>query len=51
MQWCAGVPEMWREHCAEEDAEARAEKARAAQAKAKETRERNYWAARDVQTI
>lgn len=48
--WCKGVPEMWREHCAEQDAEARAEKARIAAAKAKETRERNYWAFRGMVT-
>lgn len=49
-QWCAGVPEMWREHCAEEDAEIKAVKLRKAARKAKETRERNYWAARDCAT-
>lgn len=48
--WCKHVPEMWREHCAEIDADAKAEKARIAAAKAKETRERNYWAFRGMVT-
>lgn len=50
-QWCAGVPEMWREHCAEEDAQILADKRAAAARKAKETRERRYWEARDVATV
>lgn len=49
-QWCAGVPEQWREYCAEEDAEILRQKRKAAARKAKETRERNFWAARDVPT-
>lgn len=49
--WCAGVPEMWREHCAEEDREAHYAKVRASVRKGKETRERNYWAARDSVTV
>ena len=49
--WCAGVPEMWREHCAEEDAEELRQKRQSAARKAKETRERNYWNARDVMTV
>lgn len=49
--WCADVPEMWREHCeAEDEAELQAKRAAAAR-KAKETRERNYWASRDVATV
>ncbi len=48
--WCAGVPEMWREHCAEEDQAAHMAKVRASVRKGKETRERNYWAARDTCT-
>ena len=48
--WCNGLPEQWREHCADEDAQALAEKRAASVRKAKETRERNYWAARDVIT-
>lgn len=50
-RWCADVPELWREHCADEDAQALAEKRAAAARKAKETRERRYWEARDVCTI
>ena len=49
--WCASVPEQWREHCAEDDAQALADKRQRAAAKAKETRERNYWNARDVLTV
>lgn len=49
--WCAGVPEQWRDYCREQDAEERAAKRAAAARKAKETRERNYWAARGVQTV
>lgn len=49
--WCAGVPEMWREHCQEEDQAAHLAKVRASVHKAKETRERNYWAARDCATV
>lgn len=49
--WCADVPNMWREHCEAEDAEEKAQKQRAAARKARETRERNYWAARDTATI
>lgn len=48
--WCKSVPEQWREYCAEEDADKAREKRRAAARKAKETRERNYWACRDVVT-
>jgi len=48
--WCASVPEQWREHCASEDAEEKAAKQRTTIRKAKETRERNYWAARDTVT-
>lgn len=48
--WCTGVPWMWREHCETEDAEEKAAKVRASVRKAKETRERNYWAARDMVT-
>ena len=50
-QWCAGVPEMWREHCADEDQAAHLAKVRASVRKGKETRERNYWAARDTCTV
>lgn len=49
--WCAGVPEMWREHCADEDREALREKRAAAARKAKETRERNFWNARGLVTV
>lgn len=49
--WCAYVPRMWDEYCADADAEALAEKRAAAARKAKETRERNYWACRDVMTV
>lgn len=49
--WCKSVPEQWREHCAEEDAQALADKRAAAARKGKETRERKYWEARDVCTI
>ena len=49
--WCDSVPEMWREHCAEEDAQALAAKRAAAARKGKETRERHYWACRDVATV
>lgn len=49
--WCASVPEMWREYCAEEDQAEHCAKVRASVRKAKETRERNYWAARDCATI
>lgn len=49
--WCKSVPEQWHEHCETEDAEARAAKRAAAQHKARETRERNYWACRDVVTV
>lgn len=49
--WCSSVPEQWREHCAEEDAQALTDKRRAAAAKETETRERNYWNARDVMTV
>jgi hypothetical protein len=49
-QWCASVPEQWREHCQEEDAQERAQRERERQRKAKETRERNYWAARGMVT-
>lgn len=48
--WCASLPEQWREYCAEEDAEALRQKRAAAARKGKETRERRYWAARDVIT-
>ena len=48
--WCASVPEQWREHCAEEDAEIIAAKKCAAAKKGKETRERHYWEARDLAT-
>lgn len=48
--WCDDVPEMWREHCAVQDAKALAEKREASARKAKETRERKYWAARGVIT-
>lgn len=49
--WCASVPEYWREHCADEDREELSAKRRAAYLKGIETRERNYWNARDVVTI
>jgi hypothetical protein len=49
--WCASVPEQWRDYCADEDAQALADKRAASARKAKETRERNYWNARDVQTV
>lgn len=49
-QWCKGVPAMWDEHCADEDANALRQKRADAARKAKETRERNYWAARGVLT-
>lgn len=49
--WCDSVPEMWREHCEEEDATELAEKRKRASAKGKETRERNYWHSRDVVTV
>ncbi len=49
--WCDSVPEQWREHCAEEDAEKAREKRAVTARKAKETRERHYWACRDVATI
>lgn len=48
--WCKSVPELWREHCEAEDAEKLAAKRRQAARKAKETRERNYWACRGVMT-
>lgn len=50
LAWCKAVPSMWREHCADVDAEELAEKRATAARKAKETRERNYWACRDVVT-
>ena len=49
-EWCASVPEQWRECCESEDAEIRSERARRAAATRKENRERAYWAARDVVT-
>ena len=49
--WCKGVPDMWREHCEEEDAAELSAKRAASARKGKETRERNYWAARDVATV
>lgn len=49
--WCKSVPEQWREHCAEENARTLADKCANAARKAKETRERRYWEARDVCTI
>ena len=48
--WCKSAPKQWREHCAEEDADMAREKRQATARKAKETRERNYWACRDVVT-
>lgn len=50
-QRCAGVPELWAEHCREEDAADLAAKRAKAARKGKETRERNYWAARDTITV
>jgi len=49
-RWNASIPEQWREHCVTEDAMIAAEKRRAAARKAKETRERNYWACRGLVT-
>jgi len=48
--WCHGVPEMWREHCEYEAAEALAEKRARSARKAAETRERNIWACRGMVT-
>lgn len=48
--WCAGVPSMWREYCAKLDAEEKRERDSIKASKAKETKERNYWACRDVVT-
>ena len=50
-RWCRSVPEQWREWCADEDAQALADKRAESARKAKETRERRYWEARDVCTI
>lgn len=49
--WCDSTPEQWREHCADQDREKAYEKKQAAIRKAKETRERQHWACRDVATI
>ena len=49
--WCEDVPELWREHCNYEDAENLAAKRKISAQKAHETRERNYWACRDVVTV
>lgn len=48
--WCKGVPDEWKYHCEQEDAEALALRRQRAAAKGRETKERNYWAARDVIT-
>ena len=48
--WCDSTPEQWRDYCVEQDAEKAYEKKQAAIRKAKETRERQHWACRDVAT-
>lgn len=48
--WCNGVPEMWKEHCQDEDRQIAYEKKQASIKKGKETKERNYWAFRDCVT-
>jgi len=48
--WCKGVPEMWEEHIAYEDAEKRAEAAEVSKNEAAERLERGFWACRGVVT-